>query len=196
MASRITFFDTETTGLPLRWGAPVTDLGNWPRLVQVAWIMANVDGSEVARQSFIIRPDGFVIPKEIAAIHGITNERALAEGLPIREVLGLFDEAVEQSDCLVAHNMSFDEAIMGAEFLRHQMANSIATKKKICTKDASTNFCAISSPNGFKDFKWPKLSELHVKLFGIDFEGAHNAATDVLATAKCFWELRRRGVIS
>jgi DNA polymerase III epsilon subunit-like protein len=91
--------------------------------------------------------------------------------------------------------MSFDEMIIGAELLRHQMANSVVTKKRICTKEATTNFCAIPSTNGFKDFKWPRLSELHVKLFGADFEGAHNAMTDVLATAKCFWELKKRGVL-
>jgi len=27
------FFDTETTGLPRNWKAPVTDLDNWPRMV-------------------------------------------------------------------------------------------------------------------------------------------------------------------
>ena len=31
------FFDTETTGLPKRWNAPVTDLENWPRSFAGAW---------------------------------------------------------------------------------------------------------------------------------------------------------------
>ena len=39
------FFDTETTGLPKRWNAPVTDLENWPRLVQLAWIMYDDRGN-------------------------------------------------------------------------------------------------------------------------------------------------------
>jgi hypothetical protein len=56
----------------------------------------------------------------------------------------------------------------------------------------STNFCAISGPYGFK---WPKLSELHYKLFGVGFNEAHNAAIDIHATAKCFWELKKRGLI-
>ena len=32
------FFDTETTGLPRNWKAPVTHLNNWPRMIQIAWI--------------------------------------------------------------------------------------------------------------------------------------------------------------
>ncbi len=35
------FFDTETTGLPLNWKAPVTELENWPRLIQLAYIVYN-----------------------------------------------------------------------------------------------------------------------------------------------------------
>ncbi|MCX6741278.1 MAG: hypothetical protein NTY61_02675, partial [Candidatus Parcubacteria bacterium] len=31
------FFDTETTGLPKNWKAPIEDLDNWPRIVQIAW---------------------------------------------------------------------------------------------------------------------------------------------------------------
>ena len=88
--------------------------------------------------------------------------------------------------------MSFDEKIMGAEFLRNRMQDSIASKRKICTMQRSTNFCAIDGPYGYK---WPKLSELHYKLFDEGFEEAHNAAIDINATAKCFWELKRRGEI-
>jgi DNA polymerase III epsilon subunit-like protein len=86
--------------------------------------------------------------------------------------------------------MSFDEKILGAEFLRMGMKNPIPSKQKICTMESTTNFCALHGPYGYK---WPKLSELHRKLFRCDFEEAHNAAVDITATAKCFWELRRIG---
>jgi len=93
---------------------------------------------------------------------------------------------------LVAHNMSFDEKIVGAEFLRVGMPNSIPAKRKICTMESTTNFCAIDGPYGYK---WPKLSELYYKLFKTGFEEAHNAAVDITATVKCFWELKRIGKI-
>jgi DNA polymerase III epsilon subunit-like protein len=72
------------------------------------------------------------------------------------------------------------------------MPDSLASKRKICTMQGTTNFCKI---NGLYGYKWPKLSELHYKLFRENFEEEHNAAVDIHATAKCFWELRRLGKI-
>ena len=101
---------------------------------------------------------------------------------------------VKDTDFLVAHNISFDEKIIGAEFLRNGMPNILVSKRTICTKEISTNFCAIPNINGRTDFKWPKLAELHKKLFNEDFEDSHNAQADVEATAKCFWEMKKRGI--
>ncbi len=102
------FFDTETTALPGSWKAPATDLYNWPRLVQLAFLLYDSNGN------------------------------------------------------------------------------------KICTMEKTTIFCAIDGPYGYK---WPKLSELYYKLFRTGFKEAHNAAIDITATAKCFWELKRLGKI-
>jgi DNA polymerase III epsilon subunit-like protein len=132
------------------------------------------------------------IPTEASRIHGISNERALDEGITLQTVLDEFQNLVFQSGVLVAHNMSFDEKIVGAEFLRNNMVNIVASKPKICTMEKTTNFCKINGPYGYK---WPKLSELHSILFGVDFEEAHNAAVDIDATAKCFWELKRRNIL-
>ena len=186
------FFDTETTGLPRNWKAPVTDLNNWPRLVQLAFLFFDTNGHKISGGDFIIRPEGFSIPSDASLIHGISTERALQEGKPLTSVLQEFQSLIGQAEVLVAHNMSFDEKIVGAEFLRNGMPNSIPAKRKICTMESSTSFCAISGPYGYK---WPKLSELHYKLFRTGFDEAHNAAVDITATAKCFWELKRLGKI-
>jgi DNA polymerase III epsilon subunit-like protein len=187
------FFDTETTGLPRNWRAGVEDLDNWPRMVQIAWALYK-DGVEVSSYDVIIKPEGFEIPVEASNIHGVTTERAKAEGVLLQTVLSEFNNLVEQADFLVAHNISFDEMIVGAEFLRSNMLNSLIFKQKICTKDMSTDFCAIPSANGYGGYKWPKLSELHMKLFGTEFEDSHNARADVEATAKCFWEMKKLGI--
>lgn len=188
------FFDTETTGLPRNWMAPVTDLANWPRLVQIAWVYYK-DGFEQDAKEYIIKPENFWIPEDSSKVHGITQEKALAEGKDLATILAEFKTLVEKSDYLVAHNMSFDEMIMGAEFLRKNMENIIPAKNRICTKEISTNFCAIPSASGYKEFKWPKLAELHIKLFGKDFTNAHNAFVDVKACAKCYFEMRNRKII-
>jgi DNA polymerase III epsilon subunit-like protein len=188
------FFDTETTGLPKNWNAPVTDLQNWPRLVQLAFVYFK-DGFEVESKDYIIKPEGFVIPDDVAKVHGINTQMANEKGVALQIALNEFASLLERADFVVAHNMSFDEKIIGAEFLRKNMINYLDKKQAICTKEISTNFCAIPSSSGFKEFKWPKLSELHTKLFGADFANSHNAFGDVIATAKCFWEMKNRGII-
>lgn len=187
------FFDTETTGLPRDWKAPVTDLNNWPRLVQLAYLHYDNNGNKISEGDFIIKPNGFTIPRDASNIHGITNEKAMAEGVDLQNVLGNFHNMINTTQVLVAHNMSFDEKIMGSELLRNGFQNTIPQKQKICTMESTTYFCNI--PGFYGKPKWPKLSELHTKLFGYDFEEAHNAMIDINATAKCFWELKRLGII-
>lgn len=186
------FFDTETTGLPRNWKAPVTDLGNWPRLVQLAYVFFDAEWNELSSVNSIIKPAGFTIPAEASRIHGISTERAEKEGKDLKTVLRGFQDAVGRADYLIAHNISFDEKIVGAEFLRNQMPDSLPAKKKICTMQSTTDFCGLPGPYGFK---WPKLAELYSKLFQAGFEGEHDAAADVKATIRCFRELVRRDVI-
>lgn len=187
------FFDTETTGLPRNWKAPVTDLNNWPRLVQLGYLYCDRNGNKLDEGDLIIKPEGFIIPKESSDVHRITTEVALEKGRPIKEVLIDFEKIIKKANFLVAHNMAFDEKIMGAEFLRNGMKNRIEARPKICTMLQTVNFCKIEGPYGFK---WPKLSELHIQLFGVDFEEAHNAAVDIEATAQCFFELKKLGIIN
>lgn len=186
------FFDTETNGLPKSWKAPVTDLSNWPRLVQIAWILFDEQGNELERNDHIVKPVGFSIPSDSSSIHGISTARAIAEGIDLQAVLDEFDAKIAKAEHLVAHNMAFDEKIVGAEFLRSKMQNSIAAKRKICTMLGTKDFVAI--PGNFGN-KWPTLHELHHKLFAQGFEEAHNAAADIQATAKCFWEAKKRGIL-
>jgi DNA polymerase III epsilon subunit-like protein len=188
------FFDTETTGLPKNWRASVTDSGNWPHIVQIAWVLFDNAGTQLGFRDHIIKPEGYTIPESAAAIHGISTEKALKEGRPAAEVLKEFSTAVREAARLVAHNLDFDEKMVRVELLRRGMPDVLQTMPvpKLCTMKSSTAYCGIPGPYGSK---WPKLSELHIKLFGADFEDQHNAASDVLCCAKCFFELRRRAVI-
>jgi len=91
------FFDTETTGLPRNWKAPVTDLNNWPRLVQLAYLFYDTNGNKISGGDFIIKPEGFTIPSDASRIHGISTERAIREGQPIKSVLQHFQSLIEQA---------------------------------------------------------------------------------------------------
>lgn len=189
---RYLFFDTETTGLPRRYNAPVSDLANWPRIIQLAWQVCDAAGETLLVRSHVIRPDGFTIPADATAVHGITTERARREGRPVREVLEEFLLATPGAT-LVAHNLEFDEKITGAEFLRAGLPNPLPDMPQICTMRQTTEFCRILGSRG--GYKWPRLDQLHQHLFRRPIEGAHDAAHDVAACARCFFELRRLRVL-
>lgn len=186
------FFDTETTGLPKNWKAPISDLNNWPRLVQFGWILAEGPGEYIDQGNYIIYPENFSIPSESSQVHGITTERAKLEGVELITVLQKFKQAVDKATHLVAHNMNFDEKVIGAELLRKDIPSRFHALPKLCTMESSTDYCKIP---GYYGYKWPKLTELHFKLFGEDFENAHDAFADISATERCFWEMRDLGLI-
>ena len=191
----ILVYDTETTGLPRDWNAPLTDGENWPRLVQLAWQLHAPDGKLVSRGNRIVRPDGFTIPFNAAKVHGITTERALNEGHPLQAVLDEFGRDLDRADLVMGHNVEFDVNIVGAEWIRlGAAAERVTDKAVIDSKNEATEFCAIPGGKGGK-FKWPTLTELHEKLFGVGFGDAHDAAYDVDATARCFFALVQRGII-
>ena len=181
-------FDTETTGLPRSYNAPMSDLDNWPRLVQLAWQLHDEKGRLLSNKNFIIRPEGFTIPFNAEKVHGISTKRALEEGHDLKEILQVFREDVIQSKYLVGHNIGFDIHVVGSEYLRGALVMPFEGKAELDTKDISTQFCALPGGKGGK-FKWPTLTELHQKLFGEGFGDAHDAAYDVAATARCFFGL-------
>lgn len=186
------FFDTETTGVPDNWNAPITDFDNWPRIVQIAWLVYDSKGNQILKNQFIIKPDDFEIPTEASNIHKITTEHALRYGVSLEKVLLKFEKHCEKSKYLIAHNINFDAKVTGSEFLRILSRNPIPRLKQICTMESSTNFCRLPGNYGYK---WPTLSELHIKLFGVDFDGAHDALADIEATAKCFWKMKKLKLI-
>jgi DNA polymerase III subunit epsilon len=187
------FFDTETTGIPRNYKAPLTDLENWPRMVQIAWLLTDEAGEEIDSAEFIIQPQGFTIPKDAAEIHGITTEMALRDGVDITQVLATLTPHIDAARVLIAHNMAFDEKILGAEYLRAGLANPLEGKQRSCTMQSATDFCQLPGRYGHK---WPTLHELHLKLFNRSFEGAHRALVDVRACVSCYFELKRRKVMA
>ena len=96
------FFDTETTGLPINRYSPVSDLNNWPRLVQLAWIKCDNSGKQTSSANYIIKPHGFTIPQDSTEIHGISHERAISEGIDLERVLDEFSKIINESRLLVS----------------------------------------------------------------------------------------------
>ena len=185
-------FDTETTGLPKRWDAPITDTDNWPRCIQIAWQLHDEMGNCIDHQDYLIKPDGFNIPFDAEKIHGISTELAQEQGESLVEVLEKFNKALNQTKFVVGQNVGFDLNIMGAEFVRADIANQLQELPILdtCTEHTA-ELCKIPGGRGGK-FKLPTLTELHEFLFSEPFAEAHNATADVEATTRCFLELVRR----
>ncbi|WP_430817800.1 DNA polymerase III subunit alpha [Carboxylicivirga sp. RSCT41] len=182
-------FDTETTGLPKKWKAPLTDFDNWPRMVQLAWQCHDVEGNFLFAKNHVITPDGFVVPEDVVSVHGISTEIAQEKGIPLKEALLDFMQDVKRSKFIIGHNVSFDINIVGCELLRSEMDETDLTSAPVIdTMTGSKEFCDLKRKGQLKN---PTLTELHLKLFGVPFAEAHNAAADVEATSRCFLELIR-----
>ena len=189
-------FDTETTGLPKRYNAPLSDSDNWPRCVQIAWQLHDEMGNLIERQDYLVQPEGFNIPFDTEKFHGISTELAQREGLPLQEVVARFSDSLKKTKFIVGQNADFDMNIMGAEFHRLGIENPLLSYKVLdtCT-EITAQMCQIPGGRGGR-FKLPTLTELHEFLFNETFIEAHNATADVEATTRCFLELIRRRIFT
>lgn len=189
-------FDTETTGLPKRFNAPISDTDNWPRCIQIAWQLHDAMGNVIEHQDYLVKPEGFNIPFDAEKIHGISTELATAQGISLEEVIEKFKMALSKAKFIVGQNIGFDVNIMGAEFFRLGIESPLTQLPVLdtCTETTAT-LCQIPGGRGGK-FKLPTLTELHEYLFNIPFSEAHNATADVEATTRCFFELVRRQIFT
>ncbi len=187
-------FDTETTGLPKKWAAPISDTDNWPRCVQIAWQLHDEMGNLIEHQDYLIQPDGFNIPYDAERIHGISTELAQQIGVSLFEVLEKFNIALSKSKYIVGQNLGFDVNIMGCEFYRLGI-NSPMSSMPILDTCTEVTASLLKLPGGKGGrFKLPTLTELHQYLFNAPFSEAHNATADVEATTRCFFELLKKQI--
>ena len=94
----------------MKWGA---DFNQFLHVVQLAWAFGDKE------RSFIIKPDNYEIPPETTAIHGITTERAIAEGVPFAEVIDEFLADAAAAPLVCVHNIYFDTSMLKANILRY-----------------------------------------------------------------------------
>lgn len=193
------FYDTETQGLP-DFGAPSED-PKQPHIVQLAAALVDPGSRRVvASIDVIIKPDGWEIPADVAAIHGITTEVANACGVDEKQALTLFMGMWIRCDHRVAHNESFDARIIRIGMKRFGWGDEAADEWKAgkaeCTCDMSTPICQLPATEkmrsaGFgKKFKKPKLVEAYQHIIGKPMDGAHNAMADVRGCMEIYWAMK------
>jgi DNA polymerase III epsilon subunit-like protein len=187
----ILFIDTETTGLPRKKIPSVNQYAYWPRLVELAWIECENDGTLIAEYNSIIRPDSFTIPNTASAVHGITTKEAQDKGQSLVLVLEQFHSSLEHCSLMVGHNVEFDANVIAAESFRAGMVLPITSYQKKCTMKSSIRLCKLKRGAGYKN---PTLAELHNFLFGLTLSENHQALSDARACMRCFFELKKRGI--
>lgn len=192
-------FDTETTGLPTKYNAHISESDHWPHIVQLSYILYDtVSHKMLTQQNQIIKTTGTISPGSMA-IHGITPEICAEQGIPIEHALLQFNEWLRLADQIVGHNLSFDQNMILVELHRLQ-AKQYFTKRdgsrpllEYCTMKNGTQLCRINKTN-FKTgeiyFKYPTLSELYVYLFKVQPLGVHDALVDVLLCLRCYFMMQ------
>ena len=191
------FYDTETTGLPL-FKEP-SEHPDQPHIVQLAAKLVDLDSRKaIATIDHIVKPDGWVIPDDVAKIHGITTERALDVGLEESDVLVSFLSLWEQSNIRIGHNEPFDARIVRIACMRHAdefMADNWKAGASECTQILSTPILKLPpTPKmiaaGFKKHKSANLGEAYEYFTGKKLDGAHNALVDVDACIEVYFAIQ------
>ena len=207
---RILVFDTETTGLPQTKILNPDTLHQWPTIVQFSYIIFDLSFNEIVEsKDYIIKvPKNIEITEDSAKIHGITNEISSNMGIPIDEALNEFFHYLRDVDWIIGHNISFDINMVKVELLRIIYGQKLTAqqlksykydlhfitnyKNICCTLQDSIEFCNIQAIDKFGRpyLKYPKLMELHQKLFDASPNNLHNSFNDILVTLRCFMKLK------
>jgi DNA polymerase III epsilon subunit-like protein len=187
-------FDTETSDLPQDFLAPASDLANWPRLVQIAWMECDRRFRVRRAERHMVAPDGFEIAPSASQVHGITTEYARAHGAPLHGVLERFAARLEQAGLVVAHNVDFDEKVVTAESIRTGVSCPLGDVPSFCSMRGTTQVCKLPPMrHGF--YRLPTLRELHKAVLDRPHENAHDALSDVEAVVHCLRSLVDDGVL-
>lgn len=174
------FYDTETTGLPV-WKEP-SESEAQPHLVQLGAVLADLDTKKIISSlDLIIKPDGWSIPEEVSAIHGITTEYALEVGVPEAQALEMF--LAMRGDALrIAYNKTFDQRIIriaAKRFSTEEAQDKWAEKED--------HACSMRMAQSIIGGKNPKLAVAYEHFTGKELENAHSAMADTLASMEVYF---------
>jgi len=196
----ILFYDTETNGLP-QWGLPSEDPSQ-PYVTQLAAELCDEhNGNVIATMDVLIKPDGWTIPDELAALTGITTERAMAEGIDRRDAIGQFTDMWKRAAMRAGHNESFDARMLRIEYFREidhddPFHDTWKSAPAFCTQGKSTKIINLPPTAkmlaaGRKHAKSPNLAEAYEFFTGSKLEGAHNANVDVMACKAVYYGIKK-----
>lgn len=184
-------FDASGIDKPKNWKAPFSDTFAWPRVIHLSWILLDKELNPIDDYDHIIKPEGFSISSDIEKLCRIDLDDIENKSAPLEDVLEAFEKSLQRVDYVLAHNMTFNENVIAAEFLRKGIKHSLFLKERFCLMQESTFFCKLPSKTG--GYKWPSLTELHSIIFQKAYSPPNNARADVIAATRCFKALMMAG---
>ena len=215
---KIAIFDTETTGLPKSKIINELTLHLWPHIVQFSYIIYDTELQKIIKTvDLVIRiPENINISDEVSNIHGITNFISQTSQYKIEDALMHFsnDYLNYGIDLIVGHNLSFDINMLKVELMREIINNQNNSNDKrmflqlleslddmkpdsqelYCTMQKTIELCNLKAKTkyGKEYIKFPKLNELHMKLFNSQPRNLHNSLNDVLICLRCYYMLEHK----
>lgn len=188
MPDYLLFIDTETSALPADWRRPYAQNEAWPHILQVAWVIYSDNGELVKTESAYLKPADYDISPAAGLIHGLTLQFLEQQGQGRHAVMQrLLDDLKRYEPLVVGHFMELDFHMLGVTFHRAGLPNGLLGRPTFCTMRLTEDF--VQTPGR----RFLRLPELYERLFGRPMRREHDALLDAQATAKCFFELRRRG---
>lgn len=191
MRDYLLFLDTEASGLPKKWNLPHSNSSNWPSAVQISWVIYKNDGTLIKTENHYIGDQDILLNPSAIKIHGITTEFLSMHGEPRKSVMQFFaHDLLKYQPLVVGHFMEFDYHVAAADFFRAGISNPLEHLPSFCTMQASSFYSREPVVTHLR------LGELYAMLFNAKLKNPHNALEDAKATARCFFELFRRGDIT
>ena len=195
---KLLIFDTETTGLPPDRHTPLIATARWPHIVQLSYMLYDTDTHQIIKivDTLVQLSPNICIPEVCTKIHGITHKMCDDKGKDIKDILLEFNNALIEADRLIGHNIKFDKNILTVEYIRNRLINNFLDNNvpipEFCTMLNSIELCSLYRTNnsGMQYKKYPKLVELHEKLFNETPNGLHNAMADVIVCLRCYYKMQ------
>jgi DNA polymerase-3 subunit epsilon len=184
--------DVETSGIT-DYRKPA-DAEGQPYLASLAMIFLDDQLAVEREQQFLIKPDGWVMPKEAEAINGLSTEHLTANGVPVRDALLAYSLAIEAGYVVVGFNVQFDAKIIRGSLRRNNLPDLFEKTATICVMRGLVGVCKIPYANGRGGFKFPKLAEAMAH-FKIPQDGHHTAMGDARSALALFLKGMEIGVM-
>lgn len=183
---KLLVFDTETTGIIPKI---IPHISKCPHILQFSYIIYDLDKYKILEEynRIIHISKDIEISSDSISIHGINKEKTNKSRTNIINCLINFDKKIKNCDIVVGHNIDFDLKMVNIECYRNNMSPIFNENQSIlCTMKEGIELCKIEAVNSKGSyFKWPKLIELHEKLFKSRPSNLHDAYNDILICLRC-----------